>query len=197
MLHAIEGTVFRKGEDYLVLETKIGLFFKVLMADPGPATLGESLRLHTLLRIKEEQMVLYGFFGENESKCFEWLTEAPGIGPKTAMQVLRQLKPSELAQAVLSEQIDVLTSVPGIGPSSAKKMIPYLAAKMKKYSITDENFSGDPAVSDVWAETRTWLMDIGLSSTEADHEIREYQKENGVLPECEILVASILQKRKK
>lgn len=197
MLHAIEGTVFQKGEDYLILESKLGLFFKILMADPSPAVAGESVRLHTLLRIKEEQMILYGFFKESEIKCFEWLTEAPGIGPKTAMQVLRQLKPAELARAVMSEQIDVLTSVPGIGPSSAKKMIPYLSSKMKKYAIIDEDSPGDVMLSDVWTETRTWLMDIGLSAMEADHEIREYQKENGVLPECEILVASILQKRKK
>ncbi len=197
MLHAIKGTIYQKGEDYIILESTAGLFFKVIMADPGPAIPGSSVLVHTLLRIKEEQMVLYGFFKEIESKCFEWLTEAPGIGPKTAMQVLRQLTPAELARAVMSEQIDVLTSVPGIGQSSAKKMIPYLSSKMKKYELTEEDLPLEEGASDSWAETRVWLMDIGLSASEADHEIREYQKEHGVLPECEILVASILQKRKK
>lgn len=197
MLHAIKGTIYQKGEDYIILESTAGLFFKVIMADPGTAIPGSSVLVHTLLRIKEEQMVLYGFFKEIESKCFEWLTEAPGIGPKTAMQVLRQLTPAELARAVMSEQIDVLTSVPGIGQSSAKKMIPYLSSKMKKYELTEEDLPLEEGASDSWAETRVWLMDIGLSASEADHEIREYQKEHGVLPECEILVASILQKRKK
>jgi holliday junction DNA helicase RuvA len=197
MLHAVKGTIYQKGEDYVILESPSGLFFKIIMADPSPAITGSSAHIHTLLRIKEEQMILYGFFKESESKCFEWLTEAPGIGPKTAMQVLRQLSPAELARAVMSEEIDVLTSVPGIGPSSAKKMIPYLSSKMKKYAIIDEESPIDAGISDVWAETRVWLMDIGLSATEADHEIREYHKEHGVLPECEVLVANILQKRKK
>ncbi|HOI24383.1 MAG TPA: helix-hairpin-helix domain-containing protein [Caldisericia bacterium] len=197
MLHAVKGTIYQKGEDYVILESPSGLFFKIIMADPGPAIPGSSVFVHTLLRIKEEQMVLYGFFKEIESKCFEWLTEAPGIGPKTAMQVLRQLTPAELARAVISEQIDVLTSVPGIGQNSAKKMIPYLSSKMKKYELTEEDLPLEEGASDSWAETRVWLMDIGLSASEADHEIREYQKEHGVLPECEILVASILQKRKK
>lgn len=196
MLYAIEGKVVHLEDQFIVVRLEGGLSMQVWIPGADKINLGDTVHLYTHLRIREDRMVLYGFENEDEKKCFEWITEVPGVGPKIALQVLSRLSPSDLAQAVHHEQTEALVAVPGIGSSTAKKMIPYLSTKMKNF--IPENLDQDPLPSSsTWKETRDWLVEIGLSPTEADKEISAYQKENGALPSCEELVASILQKRKK
>ncbi len=197
MLSALEGLLYRIEEDFVIIQLLNSLYVHVNMSRTDHLQCNDTLKLFTILRIREDRMVLYGFQSKDEQTCFEWLTEVPGIGPKTALQVLKQMSPRELLNAVNEEKIDLLVAVPGIGPSTAKKMLPYLAAKMKKQTFISMDDLPQDASIQIREETRLWLMDIGLSPNEADREIRDYFEEHGGLPACEELVASILQKRKK
>ena len=197
MLYALEGIIELVCDDFIVLNSGNGWSIQIWVPRPELFSPEASVRLLTLLKVREDRLMVYGFSHANERQCFEWLTEIPGIGAKTALQVLRNLSPDELAETVSLEQVDRLVAVPGIGPSSAKKMIPYLSDKFKKWAGSMDAIIQEMKPSPIFEETRQWLIELGLSANEAEKEIRAYQKEYGALTSCKETIAVILQKRER
>ncbi len=86
--------------------------------------LGEKVRLHTQLVVREDSHQLYGFSTLSEKNAFLALTEkVSGIGPKTALNILSRLSVQALHQAVTSGNVTLLTQCPGIGKKTAERLI--------------------------------------------------------------------------
>ncbi|MGL4347713.1 MAG: Holliday junction branch migration protein RuvA, partial [Chitinophagaceae bacterium] len=52
-------------------------------------------KLYTYLHVREDQMILFGFFEEGEKDCFRLLLQVSGIGASTARMILSSLSPQE------------------------------------------------------------------------------------------------------
>ena len=133
MLAYIKGTLEMKMTEYVVLDVG-GLGYKVYMSDVGIEKLGnigETVKVHTHYKVREDDISIYGFNTLEELKMFELLLSVSGVGAKTALTMLAVCSPSELALAVISEDIKALTGIPGIGPKSAKRIILELKDKLK------------------------------------------------------------------
>lgn len=134
MLAYIKGTLEMKMTGYIVIDVG-GLGYKVFMSEAGIekiGNIGESVKVHTYYKVREDDISIYGFNTLEELKMFELLISVSGVGAKTALTMLAVCEPSEFALAVISEDVKALTAIPGIGAKSAGRIILELKDKITK-----------------------------------------------------------------
>ena len=134
MLAYIKGTLEMKMTGYIVIDVG-GLGYKVFMSEVGIEKLGnigDSVKVHTYYKVREDDISIFGFNTLEELKMFELLIGVSGVGAKTALTMLAVCEPSEFALAVISDDVKTLTGIPGIGPKSAKRIILELKDKISK-----------------------------------------------------------------
>jgi len=93
---------------------------------------GQQVRLHTFLLIKEEMVALYGFSTPEERDLFVLLNGVGGVGPKLALALLSAMNPQSLAAAIASADTTTLIQVPGMGKKTAGRLILELKSKMEQ-----------------------------------------------------------------
>ncbi len=139
MLAYIKGKLEMKMTGYIVIDVG-GLGYKVFMSDVGIEKLGnigETVKVHTYYKVREDDISIFGFNTLEELKMFELLISVSGVGAKTALTMLATCEPSEFALAVISDDIKTLTSIPGIGAKSAQRIILELKDKISKEQQVD------------------------------------------------------------
>jgi Holliday junction DNA helicase RuvA len=117
-----------------------GFGIEVRMSTPGALTLGEEAALATHLALKQDGLELYGFADEADRDFFELILTVSGVGPKTALSVLRRAPREALEGAIGSRDLAYLTKVVGLGKKSAEKMLVELADKVgpRSHSGSDD-----------------------------------------------------------
>ena len=145
----IKGILEFKGNDFVVIDVN-GVGYKVftpLSTIEKLGDLGGTVKVHTHLRVKEDDMSLYGFYSQEELRMFELLIGVSGIGAKLANTILANISPSKFALAVITDDVKELTILPGIGLKSAQRMVLELKDKLKtEETIADENVEIGPIV---------------------------------------------------
>lgn len=139
MLAYIKGILEMKMTDYIVIDVS-GLGYKIYMSENGIESLGnigETVKVHTYYRVREDDISIFGFNTLEELKMFELLIGVSGIGAKTALGMLAICEPSDFALAIVAEDVKTLTQLPGIGPKSAKRIILELKDKIKTKQQAD------------------------------------------------------------
>ena len=86
--------------------------------------------MHTALIVREDELSLFGFATREQLELFDLLRSVSGVGPKSALGVLAQLSPEEIARAVADEDDAPFRRVSGIGPKTAKLITVSLAGKV-------------------------------------------------------------------
>lgn len=133
MISYLKGSVEAKNIDSIVIEVG-GIGYKVFMSRNSidkVGELGEIVKVHTYMRVREDDISLYGFCSNEELRMFEQLIGVSGVGAKSALTILSNISPSKFALAIISGDVGVLKSLPGIGAKSAQRMILELKDKMK------------------------------------------------------------------
>lgn len=133
MISYIKGRLTDIFADRVILENQ-GIGYEILV--PGSLTgrmplIGEEVQLHTYLYVREDALMLYGFFKREDLEIFKLLIGVSGIGPKGALAILSVITPSQLRLAVAVEDAKAITAAPGIGLKTAKKLIIELKDKLK------------------------------------------------------------------
>lgn len=149
MIAFIDGTVEYIEENAAVVNAG-GFGCRVFMT-PGALsalTVGESVRIHTYLRVAEDIFDLYGFSSREEMDMFKLLLSVSGAGPKAALSVLSALSPSALMLAVVTDDYKSITKAQGVGPKLAQKIVLELKDRFKGKEIT-----ADGAAADTFAQT--------------------------------------------
>lgn len=134
MLAYIKGTLEMKMTGYVVIDVG-GLGYKVFMTDSGIENLGnigETVKVHTYYKVREDDVSIFGFNTLEELKMFELLISVSGVGAKTAITMLSACEPTQFAIAIISEDVNTLKQIPGIGAKSAQRIILELKDKIKK-----------------------------------------------------------------
>ena len=133
MISYLKGSLEVKNIDYIIIDVG-GIGYKVYMSSNSINRLGEigtSVKVHTYMRVREDDISLYGFCTNEELRMFEQLLGVSGIGAKSALTILANISPSSFALAIISGDINTLKNLPGIGTKSAQRMILELKDKMK------------------------------------------------------------------
>ncbi len=129
MIRNIRGNVLSIGTASAVIEVA-GFGIEVRMNAPEVLALGTEASLATHLTLKQDGLELYGFMSEADRDFFELILSVSGVGPKTALGVLRRSSREALAGAIGSRDLTYLTKVVGLGKKSAEKMLVELADKI-------------------------------------------------------------------
>lgn len=133
MISYLKGRLETKNIDSVIIEVG-GIGYKVFMSRNSIDNLGDSgkdVKVFTYMRVREDDISLYGFLSNEELKMFEQLLGVSGVGAKSAINILSNISPSSFALAIISDDISKLKSLPGIGAKSAQRMVLELKDKMK------------------------------------------------------------------
>lgn len=95
-------------------------------------TLNSSIDIFTYLQVRDDALVLFGFKEKKDYDFFTMLLSVPGVGPKTAFNIISSTKMEEAIDAVKTNSIDYFTAVPGLGKKTAMKIILELSQKLRE-----------------------------------------------------------------
>ncbi len=137
MFAYIKGSLEMKSNGYIVIDIN-GLGYKIFMSQNNIDSIGEIhniIKVFTYVKVREDDISIYGFKTQEQLKMFELLISVSGVGAKSALIMLSCIEPSDFAIAVISNDIKVLTKVPGIGNKSAQRIILELKDKLKEEQL--------------------------------------------------------------
>ncbi|HIJ87730.1 MAG TPA: Holliday junction branch migration protein RuvA [Desulfuromonadales bacterium] len=138
MIALLTGLIAHKTPDHIILDVH-GVGYRVhipfstyyeLPEEGGAA----SLHIHTSVR--EDAILLYGFRTRLEKSFFQLLISVSGVGPKLARDILSNIQPGPLAQALTQGDLNKLSTIPGIGKKTAERLVLELKDKVGKLDIS-------------------------------------------------------------
>ena len=132
MYSYIKGELAEINTDHIVIDVNgIGymIFIPSQALDYLPA-IGEIIKVHTYLYMREDAMILYGFLTKDELEIFKLLITVSGIGPKGGLAILSTLSADDLRFAVLSGDSKAIAKAPGVGSKTAQRVIIDLKDKL-------------------------------------------------------------------
>lgn len=138
MIRQIRGKVLHVGLVNAIVEVA-GFGMEVRMGNPQILSVGNEVNLATHLAVKQDGLELYGFPDAADRDFFELILSVSGVGPKTALSVLRRAPREALEGAIGSRDLNYLTKVVGLGKKSAEKMLVELADKVGPRSHSKED----------------------------------------------------------
>ena len=143
MFAYIKGSLEVKTNGYIVIDVN-GIGYKIFMSETAInklGAIGEIIKIHTYVRVREDDISIYGFTTNEELRMFELLLSVSGIGAKSALVILSNVSVSSFALAIINNDINLLKKLPGIGPKTAQRVILELKDKLKKENeiVANEN----------------------------------------------------------
>ena len=162
LISAIFGNLETKGVDFADISIG-GITLRANISTKTSEDLGEvgrSVRLHTSLQVRQDQISLYGFSTEEDRITFDTLININGVGPRLALAILSTFTAGELSTVVNSEDRNTLTQVPGVGKRTASRILLELKGKVDEIShiVTVDNKAQDVLAA---------LVALGYSAQEA------------------------------
>lgn len=169
MISSLTGEIQHVGTEHAVIIVGgVGYVFSASPTTLSALRLGHHITVQTLLLIRDDNPVLYGFGTADEREIFETMMTVSGIGPRIALGVLSIFHPDEVRQHIDQQDDKAFTKVPGIGPKSARRIILELSGKLIPRENPDVATSRTGTGTDpVWKEQVQQAL-IGLGWNEKD-----------------------------
>ena len=176
MIAHIVGTLLSKALDRVEIMTAGGVGYELSIPlnvyETLPA-LGESVRLHTYLVVKEDGWLLFGFSTAFERQVFERVLDAKGVGPALALGMLSTLSAERLVRAIREKDIATLQSVPRVGRKKAEQLILDLADKLDAVQVvTAGGVTGARDEGPAAEDAIRALVSLGYSMPDAERAVR-------------------------
>lgn len=176
----IEGKVCEKTASCLVIEAG-GVGYQLVCSMntvQSAPPLGETMRCHTYLAVREDAMELFGFATREEKELFLQLISVSGVGTRTALALLGSMPVHDLLLAIMLDDVNSISRAPGIGKKTAQRIALELKDKVAKNVSAGQVFSAEDGKasdtagaaqlgSDAVQEAMEALMALGYSGQEA------------------------------
>ncbi len=137
MIALLTGQIAYKSPDHIILDVN-GVGYRVQIPFSTYYDLPEegTVRLHIHTSVREDAIQLYGFRTSLEKSFFQLLLSVSGVGPRLARDILSNIQPAQLAQALGQGDIRMLSAVPGIGKKTSERLVLELKEKVGKLDLT-------------------------------------------------------------
>jgi len=131
MYNHFKGKLVEKNPTYVVIECGgVGYLLNISLNTYSKIGSDELCSLYAHQIVREDAHTLYGFYDKVEREIFLKLISVSGVGASTGRIVLSSMSPSEVAKAIISEDVNLLKSVKGIGGKTAERIIVDLKDKL-------------------------------------------------------------------
>lgn len=190
MIARLTGRVLTLDQGVLVLDVNgVGYEIEVASSTANSVEIDKIVTLETLLIIREDAQILFGFTELTEKKLFQLLIKINGVGPRLAIGIMSGLNEDELSLAIMEKDIKVLTSLPGVGKKTAERLVIELQDK-----ITFEKASGKKNKSkmsqELLSDLEGTLLNLGYKPQEVDFAIHRIKIES---TDLEVLIKAALK----
>ncbi len=181
MIRRVKGEVLSQSMPSIVVEV-FGVGLEVLVCDGSLYKEGDEVVLFTHLAVKQDGMDLYGFPSPLDLSFFERLISVSGIGPKTALSILRRAPREHIQNAIAARDIAYLTRVVGLSKKSAEKISVELSDKMemKEHQVGEDGEVLDTLIALGYTEreARKALLAVPHTITNKEERLRTALKQS-------------------
>lgn len=186
MIVGVSGVLGAVGPDWVYIRVG-GVSLQVFV--PAAAigelgSIGDSVSLHTQLRIQNEQPVLYGFVSQSSLELFGLLNGVSGIGPRLSLALLSSLGVDRLYEAISAEDVGALSDAPGVGRRTAGRIILELKGK-----LADHQPESAPGQMGDDADVIAALTALGYSPSEARQAVSNLERDQDLSVDDRIRLA--------
>jgi holliday junction DNA helicase RuvA len=165
MIAGIKGVIEAVGTNWVIVDIG-GISFQVFLPTSTLSkvgVVGQEVKLHTHLHVREDNLTLFGFSSARELLFFETLITVKGIGPKLGLGMLSSMEVEQLTLAIAGGDANLLTAIPGIGKKTAERIILELKEKIGGSWMLTRDLEAVQGNSEVVAA----LTSLGYSASEA------------------------------
>jgi len=172
MIGFLRGKVTYTFPDYCFLDVHdVGYRVFVSHQTRNHLSVGEEVMLYIHTHVREDAILLYGFFSQEEYDLFQHLIGISGIGPKVAQGILSAITANEFYRLIHQKDVKAITKLPGIGKKTAERIILELKDKLTSSSFDDDSFADHAAgfgdgMGDKISEATEALLNLGFGQSE-------------------------------
>lgn len=191
MVSYVRGELVAIEEKKVIIDVN-GVGFGIFMSAQSMNYLpqiGEVVRLHTYMNVREDAIQLFGFLTKDDLKVFKLVIGVGGIGPKGGLSILSQLSPDDLRFAVMANDSKAIAKAPGIGKKTAEKLIIELKDKLSiedvlnKVDDSEVVVANTGASNEIQAEAVQALVALGYGNTESMKAVKKVQMDENTTVE--------------
>lgn len=186
MIGQVRGILIEKQAPWVLVEAG-GVGYEMEVSLPTFHQLpevGQEIRLHTHLLVREDAQHLYGFNSKVERQLFRELLKANGIGAKMALVILSGFSVAEFCQCITHGDVQRLTQLPGIGKKTAQRLVIDMRDRIQHLDFASGFASGDDVktrtthgTNDAHQDAITALISLGYKPQEAKRLIDHVQSQ--------------------
>ena len=125
MIGYIKGEVIEINGNTLLLESN-SIGYQLTISNSTIVRINQSgpfVKIYTYMNVRDDGILLYGFYTKEEKDMFLKLITISGVGPKAAISILSGIEIGQLAVCILSSDVKSLSKVKGIGKKTAERII--------------------------------------------------------------------------
>lgn len=192
MISYVRGELVAMEKSKIIVDVN-GVGYGIFMPEASMGMLpqlGNEVKIHTYLNVREDAMQLFGFLTRDDLEIFKLLIGVSGIGPKGGLSILSKLTADDLRFAVLSGDAKAISAAPGIGKKTAEKVIIELKDKLDLEEMLQGPSeqgtmvsSVDTGANSVQSEAVQALVALGYGSTESLKAVKRVNLENATVEE--------------
>jgi Holliday junction DNA helicase RuvA len=193
VIASLSGTVLALNQQQVIIDVS-GVGYQVFITPETSLALilGEGVRLHTALIVREDAFTLFGFPTLEELEMFDLLRSVTGVGPKSALGILAGMSSDAIRVAVISEDDGAFKRVSGIGPKTAKLITVTLAGKLAGLPATAPAKPGTSAPAVDLSNLIAALQGLGWSERQASDAVRAVAADLGPQAGADALLKAAL-----
>ena len=171
LISYIIGEVAQVSDGMAVIEcNNMGYLINISAATMTRLIVGERVKLHTTMQIRENDISLIGFLSQEDAKIYEMLVSVSGVGTKAALAIQSALDTSQIILAIITEEEEQLTRAQGVGKKLAGRIVLELKDKLKSNDAY-EAIKPQQSIAEGGGQAKQDAIDallaLGYSRTEA------------------------------
>jgi Holliday junction DNA helicase RuvA len=172
MIAHLSGTLLTKAPQSVIIDNG-GIGYEVIVPLSTFYALPEKdgrVSLHIYTHVREDALMLFGFYTPLEKEIFTMLISVSGIGPKLATNILSGIGPDQLLEAMAQGDTGRMQSIPGIGKKTSERIALELRERAMKLKGTLEPLTPQavPAEEEgMLDDAASALVNLGYSAKSA------------------------------
>ena len=179
MIGFLRGRVAYIFPDYCFLDVHdVGYRVFISHQTSNQISVGTEVMLYIHTHVREDAILLYGFFSQEEYDLFQHLIGISGIGPKVAQGILSAITANEFYHLIHRKDVKAITKLPGIGKKTAERIILELKDKLSAASFdvsdtADDTAALGDAMGDMVSEAIEALLSLGFQQSEVQSVLKK------------------------